>query len=251
MKVSVQFFCCWVLVCGLMSAASAEQPVTRIAAASSMRFVLNDLLQVFSETGSDSNIQVVYGSSGNLFRQIVQGAPYDLFLSADDTLIEKLNDKGVIGVQVIGQGELVVYRNTGQSEASLTELLETSLLDGALDGKDFKVAIANPAHAPYGVAAKQALKSLNLWEHATPRLVVAEKVSQAAQFAKSGAVEFALISTSLAVSIDGDFSVLPNDLYKPVLHSIALLSETPAGLAFIEFLQTEQAISVLREYGFH
>lgn len=220
-----------------------------------MRFVLNDLLQVFTKAGGDSTIQVVYGSSGNMYRQIVQGAPYDLFLSADDSVIKKLTEKKtadkISSVQVIGQGELVVYSNTGQSAANLIELLETSLVDGTLDGKDFKVAIANPAHAPYGVAAQQALKSLKLWERAAPRLVVAEKVSQAAQFAQSGAVEFALISTSLAVSVEGNFSVLSNDLYGPILHSIVLLQETPAGIAFVEFLQTEQAISVLREYGFH
>ena len=192
----------------------------------------------------------MYGSSGNLYRQIVQGAPYDLFLSADDALINKLPESGLITRQVLGQGALVLYHNSKESSGNLKELFEASVSTGKLNGVEFKLAIANPAHAPYGKAARQALESMGVWVQLKPNLVIAEKVSQAAQFARSGAAAFAFVSQSLASSLEGSFDALPESSYEPVNHSIALVTDSETGRQFLLFLESESARAVLSKYGF-
>ncbi len=231
--------------------AHAAEPVVRIASASSMRFVLEELLQAYKSAQTDKPIQAVYGSSGNLYRQIVQGAPYDLFLSADNVLVEKLSQQKNITTQSLGPGALVLYRHSDQPIGKLSDEFVASVTTGTLHGADFKVAIANPSHAPYGKAAQQALQNMQLWDSLKPKLVIAEKVSQAAQFARSGAVGFALISESLASSIEGQYEAIPNEFYDAVNHSIALLVDSEAGSDFLEFLKSDRAVAVLSRYGLH
>ena len=256
MQMNLKFWCAIFLLFASFVANSADRSVTRIAAASSMRFLLEELLAAYNETESVENkskIQVVYGSSGNLYRQISQGAPYHLFFSADDSLARGLVLDKASNLFIIGQGELVLYSNgdSGVSSDNLIDVFRSSLLSGRFSGKEFKVAIANPAHAPYGLAAKQALQTMQLWQEVQSRLVTAEKVSQAAQFALTGAVEFALVPGALANSIEGVFTSLPGQWYEPVRHSIAMVQQTTTGEKFLTFLESRAATAILGKYGFH
>ncbi len=234
----------------LCTATHASEQVTRIAAASSMRFVLEELLGVYANDSSAQQVQPVYGSSGNLYRQIVQGAPYDLFLSADAALIEKLQATRAVKSQQLGSGLLVLYRNSTSADKDLLTLFTAAIQAGSYEGRNFKIAIANPSHAPYGKAAKEALQSMQLWQKVKPQLVVAEKVSQAAQFARSGAAGFALVSQSLATSLEGEYVVLPSKHYQSVQHAIASVTESAGSERFLQFLKSVEAIAILKNYGF-
>lgn len=231
------------------SVAETQRPI-RIAAASSLRFVLADIVDAYVAQSGRSAPQVVYGSSGNLFRQISQGAPFDLFLSADAALTRKLgNTNPDFGTATeFGVGRLVLF--TSKPEAVSLSAFKDLLAQSG----DFKIAIANPRHAPFGRAAEQALQSLDYLKAAKPRLVFAEKVSQAAQFVASGATEFAIISRSLAVSSAlreiGSYTLIPVHHHQPVVQSMILLSaEKPVQDLFTFILESQPAVEVLQQYG--
>lgn len=253
--------------CALYGADSAQDSgekkadrAIRVAAASSLQFVLNDILTAFVEETGQPGPQVVYGSSGNLFRQIMQGAPYDMFLSADNRLVEKLEDATVAygeGVK-FAEGRLVLFVNTN-SKLNLKNGLEafkSALERGNIAGSSngFKLAIANPRHAPYGRAAQQVLQSMGLWDIAMPHLVYAEKVSQAAQYVASGATELALISRSLAVSPvfqeKGHYELIAREHHQPVAQAIIQIKKTQSGDALFDFIRhAKRADDILRRYG--
>lgn len=235
-------------------------PVARIAAASSLQFVLNEILVAFVEETGQSKPQVVYGSSGNLFRQIMQGAPYDVFLSADSQLVKKLEDAGAAsgaGVE-FAEGRLVLYAGTSSQLNLDNDLVDfkSALERGKIAGssRGFKLAIANPRHAPYGRAAQQTLQSMGLWQIAKPRLVYAEKVSQAAQYVASGAAELALISRSLAVSPvfqeKGRFELIASEHHQPVAQAIIQITKTQSGGALFDFIRhAQRADDIFKQYG--
>ena len=232
-----------------LSGAEISPPI-RIAAASSLRFVMAEIIDAYVAQSGRVAPQVVYGSSGNLFRQISQGAPFDLFVSADAALTEKLeNALPEAGTAVeFGVGRLVLFTR----KPVAVGLSEFKALLEHVD--EFKIAIANPRHAPFGRAAQQALLSLDYWDAATPRLVYAEKVSQAAQFVASGAAEFAVISRSLAVSPalrnTGSFKLIPAKHHQPVVQSIMVLTrEKPVQELFTFILKSQSAVEILQEYG--
>ncbi len=224
----------------------------RVAAASSLQFVLNDIVDAYVEQTDNVAPQIVYGSSGNLFRQIMQGAPFDVFLSADIELIEKLQIAGKTQAPAVefGADQLVLFVN----KDSAPSLEDFSALVDETDSKVFKIAIANPQHAPFGRAAQQALESLQLWKKALPRLVFAEKVSQAAQFAVSGATGFAVISRSLAVSPvlaeAGSFTLIPTQHYQPVVQSMVLVTSNGSAHTLFDFIRESGAAArVFEKFG--
>lgn len=244
--------------CG-MHAAGNETPL-RIASASSLQFVLNDIIDQFVEQTGHAVPQVVYGSSGNLFRQIMQGAPFDLFLSADSTLVKKLEAANIAhspGEQ-FGTGRLVLYAGAS-SRFSLKNGMDefnAAVKTGVIGegGDTFKIAIANPRHAPYGRAAQQSLQSMGQWDAALPGLVYAEKVSQAAQFVVSGATDLGLISLSLALSPalmnKGVYTLVPEHHHHPVVQAMMQVTDSPVGRALVEFIRdSSDADNILKRYG--
>ena len=241
----------WLFLCSSPAVANdAEKPV-RVAAASSLQFVLNDILAAYEQHTGNTAPQVVYGSSGNLYRQIVQGAPFDVFLSADKTLINKLQAENRVqsAAVVFGADQLVLYSSTGAPPDIAN--FRRRIFDN--DSELFKVAIASPRHAPFGRAAQQALQSMGLWEPVQSRLVFAERVSQAAQFTVSGASQYAIISRSLALSPvlanAGSFALITEG-YAPVLQSMVLISGGDDARAFYDFLgESELAHDSLRRFG--
>lgn len=230
----------------------------RIAAASSLRFALDDALEHYAQehkNASGVTPQVVYGSSGNLFRQIMQGAPFDLFMSADDELITRLVEAGKASDagHEFGEGRLVLFSS---NKMAASDIDSVKALRQAIDlGGRFKLAIANPTHAPYGRAAQQSLESLGLWQEVQPYLVYGDKVSQAAGFVASGATSMGLISLSLAVSPvfaqAGTYSELPADSYKPVVQRMAKIGEPGKALSHLyNWLQDSDAVvEIFTRYG--
>lgn len=225
-----------------------------VAAASDLKFALDEVLAGFRrDTGVE--VRVSYGSSGNLARQIEQGAPFELFLSADEAFVERLAERGLTRDRGAGYatGRLVLYVPRGSPLTPDPQL--RGLARRLADGSTGRIAIANPEHAPYGRAAEQALRSLGLWDAVEPQLVLGENVAQAAQFASSGNAEGAIIAYSLALAPAlgerGTFALLPESLHAPLRQRMVLLTRASADAARLyDHLQTPAARDVLSRYGF-
>jgi molybdate transport system substrate-binding protein len=231
---------------------TAQPPL--VAAASDLRFALDEVVAAY-ERDTRRRVRVTYGSSGDIARQIEQGAPFDLFMSADESYVARLAAKGLTMDRgaLYGVGRLVAFVPSG-SRVRLDERL-SDFRRAVADGRLRKLAIANPEHAPYGRAAREALESLGLWEAVGPLLVLGENVSQAAQFAASGSAEAGLFALSLAVApglaARGRYVVLPEALHKPLRQRMVLLTRGgPAARAFYDYLRQPPARAILRRYGF-
>ena len=234
------------------AAAGAARPL--VAAASDLKFALDEILAAFAaETGIEA--RVTYGSSGNLHRQIAHGAPYELFLSADEAFVEALADRNLTQDrgELYAIGRIVLFAPHGSPLA----------VDPGLDGLDRylaarpagRIAIANPAHAPYGRAAEQALRARGLWEGALPHLLYGENVAQAAQFASSGDADGGIIAHSLAASPvlrqRGRFALIPRERHAPLRQRMVLLPRaSPAAERLYRYLRTPAARAILSRHGF-
>ncbi len=225
-----------------------------VAAASDLKFALDELVAAFlKDTGIA--VRVTYGSSGNFARQIAQGAPYDLFLSADEGYVRQLVDRGLThdrgALYAIGRIALYVPNGSPLVPDPALEDLARRLRNGSSG----RIAIANPEHAPYGRAAEQALRALDLWNLVEPRLVLGENVAQAAQFAASGNADGGIIAYSLALAPPlrehGRFALLPESLHSPLRQRMVLMSRpSPGALQFYEYLQAPAARVILERHGF-
>lgn len=225
----------------------------RIAAASSLQFALNDVIESYVSQTARTAPQVVYGSSGNLYRQILQGAPFELFYSARGELTQQLFDEGasVDAGDLFGTGRLVLSSaNSVEVKESLADFIRSRVL-----AKNKKLAIANPAHAPYGRAAKETLQSLQVWDEVQENLVNGEQVSQAARFVVSGASSYGLVSLSLALSSPiADvtyFQLIDDTLHEPIYHRVVRLKAAGADAEhFYQFvLNSKEAHEILSRYG--
>jgi len=243
------------MVPGVFVAAPAgAADVPNIAAASDLQFVLQDIAAEFTRaTGRE--VRIAFGSSGNFRRQIAEGAPFELFLSADAAYVDALAREGrtVDAGAVYAIGRLALYTPHGSPIVGDAELRD---LDRALDdGRLVKFAIANPEHAPYGRAARQVLMHAGLWSRVEPRLVLGENVSQAAQFVASGAAQAGIIAYSLtrapALAERGTAVVLSAATHEPLLQKMVLLKGAGAtARAFRDFLDAPTARALFERYGF-
>jgi molybdate transport system substrate-binding protein len=225
-----------------------------VAAASNLQFVLTEIADRFAaETGD--RVDLVFGSSGTLTRQIQDGAPFALFLSADEAFVAQLaragrtRDQGVL----YAIGRIVLFAPPGSpftpSEGfdGLARLIER--------GQVPRFAIANPEHAPYGRAAEQALRKRGLWEGLRPSLVLGENVSQAAQFATTGNAVGGIISHSLALAPAmqerGTHVMIPADDHEPLRQRMVLLENAgPVAERLYQYLQQPAARATFAQYGF-
>jgi molybdate transport system substrate-binding protein len=232
----------------------AAQRAPTIAAASDLRFALESIARDFT-TQSGDRVELIFGSSGNLTRQLIDGAPFELFLSADEAFVDKLADAGLTrdrGV-LYAVGRLVIFAPHG-SPLAVDERLDglRALLSKGGVGR---FAIANPEHAPYGRAAAAALRTQGLWERLQPALVLGENITQAAQFAKTGNAVGGILAYSLVVapplSEQGTYALLPESLHPPLRQRMVLLKRTSATAErFYQYLQQPAARDILRRYGF-
>ncbi|HSQ80176.1 MAG TPA: molybdate ABC transporter substrate-binding protein [Casimicrobiaceae bacterium] len=233
-------------------AAAAAVPL--VAAAADLQFALPEIAAAFSrETGQQ--LRLVFGSSGNFRRQIEDGAPFELFLSADQSYVDALAREGRTAdagvVYAVGRLALIVPKGSPIAADPQLRGVAQALADGTLR----KFAIANPQHAPYGRAARQALERAGLWQAIEPRLVLGENISQTAQFAVSGAAQGGIVAYSLlrskALAGRGDYVVLPASMYDPLVQKMVLLkgADAPAR-AFYRYLQGPAARAIFDRYGF-
>ena len=188
--------------------------VLAIAAAADLRFALDDLVKEFEEKYPATKVNVTYGSSGNFFAQFQNGAPFDLFFSADIEYPRKLAEKGLGADDVFlyAIGCIVVWVPK-DSPVAVDKLGIKALLEPSIR----KIAVANPEHAPYGRAAVAAMKALNVYDQVASRLVYGENIAQTAQFVQSGAADVGILALSLAVAPQmrdaGRFWQVPLDAY--------------------------------------
>lgn len=226
----------------------------QIAVASSLQFVMPEIVAAFKQKAGYAP-RITYGSSGNFRRQISQGAPFQLFMSADEFYVKALNELGLTidsgQVYALGRLAVVVPKN---SPIALTE--DWAFVSDAIEkGKLDHFAIANPDHAPYGRAARETLQTLGLWTRMKPFLVKGENASQAMQFALSGSSQGGLLPLALAKSpaITATSRVLEisSSLHKPIRQRMVLLKGAGARAnAFYQFIISEEAKDIFRAYGY-
>lgn len=225
-----------------------------VAAASSLSFVLPKISSEFSRK-SGKQVRLSFSSSGNIYRQIIQGAPYQLFLSADEKFIDLLvaRSLAVDRGTVYAEGSIVLY--TGRSSSVKADVNMRDLKKAVHDGRLQRFSIANSVHAPYGRAARDALKNAGLWKIIEGKSVIGENVAQAARFTTIGAVQAGIISYSLLIAIPsakrGSFALIPKGWYSPIKQKMVLLNGAgKIAQAFYDFMLKEEAQLLLTKYGF-
>lgn len=242
------------LVLSLANPLWAQTKNPLIAAASSLRVVMAQLEEEFMNTGG-THLRISFGSSGNLARQIAQGGPYELFLSANEAYVTPLIKAGLTqghGKQY-ALGRLVFISSKKSMFDATTGLAG---LKAALKSNTIKhIAIANPDHAPYGRAAKQVLVHAGIWQDIQPYLIFGENIAQATQFAVSSAAQGGLVSYSLAlapaIAQKTRHTVIPENWHKPLKHHMVLLKKArPGARKFYDFLTTPRAQAILAAHGF-
>lgn len=240
------------LVPGFAAPARADAPV--IAGAADLKFALEEIADRF-RAEKNLDVKLVFGSSGNLYRQIVQGAPFSMFLSADEDFVFRLATAGKTAdrgdLYAVGRIAILVPRGSPLKADSLLNDLAAALNDGRLK----KFAIANPEHAPYGKRAEEALRHAGLWEKIRSKLVLGENVSQAAQFATAGGAQGGIIAYSLAcapaVSRLGSSALIPESWHVSLRQRMVLLKgadETTR--AFYRYMRQPAARAIMKRYGF-
>ncbi len=235
----------------LLPARAGDGPV--IAAASSVQSAVTEIAAAFTaETGQA--VRLSFGSTGNFARQIREGAPYAVFLAADEDFILGLYHDGIVASagDPYAEGRLVIIVPKGGALAADPSLdgLAAALDAGQID----RFAIANPDHAPYGLRAEEALRHRGLWDRITPLLVIGENVAQAAQFAVSGNAEGGIIAYSLAlapeVAARSDHALIPADWHAPLRQRMVLLDAAdPVAVAFYAYMQGTAAGAILARHG--
>lgn len=230
----------------------AAAPV--VAAAADLNAALPEIAALFARETGDS-VRLTFGSSGAFTQQIESGAPFEVFLSADERYIERLTARGL----TIGEGaryaagRIVLFLPSGSRIAPDSQLV--GLAEAVKNGLVTKFAIANPEHAPYGRAAQQALERAGIWRALQSSLVLGENAAQATQFATSGSAEGGIIPMSLAQSASvaqgSTVTLIDQSLHEPLRQRAALLKGAgETARAFYDFLQTPAAQAIFRQYGF-
>ena len=245
---------CLVALSALITGPVAAADAPLVAAASDLRFALDEVAAQFArETGG--SVRIVYGSSGNFRRQIAEGAPFEKFLSADESLVFALAKEGrtVDEGVLYATGRIVLVVPEGSALKLDSQLQDLAAAVAA--GRVRKFAIANPEHAPYGRAAQEALTAAGAWDAIVPRLVFGENVAQAAQFALSGSAQGGIVALSLALAPgvlgNARYVRIPESMHRPLAQRMVLTKRAGATVrAFYHYLQQPAARAVLKRYGF-
>jgi molybdate transport system substrate-binding protein len=243
----------WPLLFGVLAAVSSFAQEISVAAAADLQFVMQDVTARFQkETGK--SVKVINGSSGNFFQQIQNGAPFDMFFSANLDYPKKLEAAGLTEPGSLYQyatGKIVLWV-TNDSKLEVNKGLR-ALLDGSVN----KIAIANPQHAPYGQAAVSALKAENLYEQVAGKFILGENISQTASFVVSGAADAGVVALSLAVSPNmkgkGRYFEIPAGDYPPIEQACVILKSSQqkaTAKAFLEYIRTPAIADLFRSNGF-
>jgi molybdate transport system substrate-binding protein len=241
------------ILTALLAAAAVCGQEVRVAAAADLKFAMAQLAEQF-EKESGTKVSVTYGSSGNFFSQIQNGAPFDLFFSADVEYAKKLEAAGFAEpgtLYTYAVGRIVIWMPSG-AKVNVAKEGWSALLDASVQ----KIAIANPQHAPYGRAAVAALQKAGIYEQVKSKLVYGENISQAAQFVQSGNAQAGIIARSLTVSpgmSDGKSWEIPSETHPPIEQAAILLNgakSNQAARAFLDFVKSAAGREILLKFGF-
>lgn len=215
----------------------------------------SDLTPAFEEIGREyekatgTKVTFSFGSTGNLARQIENGLPADLFAAANIEFIEGLNRKGLIipdSTALYARGRITLWTNADSK-------LKIDKLEDLTRPEIKKVGIANPEHAPYGTAAREALQSLGIWEQVKDKMVFAENVRMALQYADTGNTDCSVVALSLSVQSNGRWTLIPEELHKPLNQALAVLKDTKkeqGARHFAAFINGPEGRPIMRKYGF-
>lgn len=239
------------LLCALLGATTARAEKITIAAAADLKFALDEIVSSFRKGSPADTVEVVYGSSGKFQTQIQQGAPYDLYFSADIGYARELVKAGLAAAEVrpYAVGRLVLW----SSRLDASRLTLVSLADPSIS----RIAIANPRHAPYGQRAEEALRAAGLWDKVEPKLVYGDNIAHTAQFVQTGNAQVGLIALSLALNPElagqGGHALIPATLHQPLEQGF-VITRRAAGNAlahrFADYIGSAPARAVLSRYGF-
>lgn len=235
----------------LASCSYAQERKILIAAASDLKFALDSVIVAFNRTNKGA-VDVSYGSSGKLYEQIANGAPFHIFFSADIGYPRQLKEKGFASSEIYpyGIGRLVLWsKKLDPAVEGLNALLSPSIRH---------VAIANPAHAPYGKRAQEAMTHYKVLDAVKSKLVFGENISQTAQFVTSGAADIGIVALSLALSPNmqkegGKYYLIPETSHQPLEQGVVITRNGDGNTlakAFMEFVKSETAQSILNHFGF-
>lgn len=231
---------------------AAEVPI--VAAASDLQYALSETAKAFTERTGRS-VKLSFGSSGNLSRQIIQGAPFEVFFSADESFVQDLSRRGMTEGDgaLYAVGRLAIFAAAGSPVKADPDLRDLAAAEA--DGRLLKLALANPEHAPYGRAAREVLIYKGLWSRLQTKLVLGENVSQAAQFAWTGSAQAGLIAYSLvlneSVGKRGSYALIPQEWHTPLRQRMAMIKGAgQSAREFFGFIQTPPAREILARYGF-
>ncbi len=222
----------------------------RVAAAADLRYALDEIADQFRKSHPEVTLEVIYGSSGKLTTQMINGAPFDVFFSADIQYPQTLQAAGLTATEpeVYALGRIVLW-STRHDAATMT------LAD--LTRPDIRrIAIAQPAHAPYGMRAKEALEASGVWAAVAPKLVFGENIAQAAQMAASGAVDVGIIALSLALfpaMAEHGYALIDDTLHVPLTQGFVVTrraAANPAAMALAAFMHTPETRTIMERYGF-
>lgn len=243
-----------VAACGSdAQAVTADEPLL-IAGAADLQPAFTVLGEQF-EQATGEQVVFSFGSSGQLAQQLIEGAPMDLYASANVSFVEQVLDAGVgdpVTQATYAFGRITIWSPDGVwgDWQSLEDI-------GADDDIEF-IAIANPEHAPYGLAAKEAFETAGLWDTVQPRLVFGENIADTQRLAASGNADVAIVALSLALAADeagdGQWTLIDQDLHEPLQQDLVVTAEDPARAAladrFIEYVNSEDGRQVMRRFGF-
>ena len=239
------------LAFSLLVSLSAHAEKITVAAAADLKFAMDEIVASFKNASPGDEIDVIYGSSGKFHTQIQQGAPYDLFFSADIAFPRELVKRGLAASEVkpYAFGRIVLW----SARLDATKMT----LETLTDPKITHIAIANPKHAPYGKRAEEALRATGMWKKVEPRLVYGENIAHTAQFVQTGNAEVGIIALALAVNPElaakGGYWLIPENLHEPLEQGF-IITKRAEGSAlarrFADNMESKSARSVMTKYGF-
>lgn len=229
---------------------SMQAQTVKVAAAADLRFAMDEVVKQFKLLNSQADIEVIYGSSGNAFTQISNGAPFDIYFSADITYPQKLKEARltITEPKLYAIGRLVLWSSTKDVSKGV---------EGLTLAPKAQIAIANPNHAPYGKRAIETMQFYKIYDRVKPQLIYGENISQVAQFCLTGNAEVGILALSLVLAppmaCKGKYVLIDEKSHKPLKQGYVLLKQAKnnkTAFAFAEYIETKPARDILEKYGF-
>jgi len=227
----------------------AQKPISVVVAAN-LKPAMDSISTIYKKQYPSEKVQITYGASGKFYEQIINSAPFDVFFSADMDLPTKLKNAkfGISPVKMYAVGKLALW----SKKVDVTNLKMNALLNAN------KIAIANPATAPYGAKAIESMKYFKLYNKVKPNLVYGDNIAQAAQFVQFGAADVGIIALSEALSPamkkeKGKYFVISENSYKPLEQGVVILKHAKgnaSAINFYNFISSEKAVAILTYFGY-